>query len=328
MLRVTAATLTAALLAAAGLALGAGPAHAEVTAGHCATDTGVTLIVDFQELGGDTIVRCVEGVTPGSTGLEMFELAGLSVSGTIDDGPAFVCRINGRPDANETIAVEGQGEYREACVSTPSRLAFWGYWHAPNGGPWTFSGAGGGNREVTIGGYEGWSFSLNNSDTSNPAPRIAPSHAVATPSTEAPTPTPTPTPTPSPVEQATTAAPPPAAPATTRRPQPTATASAARPRPSTTPKPSAPPSPSPSPSAAPTSATPSPSTAPSVSPTPQATIPTMVAPSPSASAVPPAPPVQAEPADDVPMGTIIGLGTVAALCAAGGVVWWQRRGNG
>ncbi|MBB1513747.1 hypothetical protein H5399_14200 [Tessaracoccus sp. MC1627] len=52
--------------------------------------------------------------------------------------------------------------------------------------------------------------------------------------------------------------------------------------------------------------------------------------SPTASADASAPATDAEaeePASGVPTGTIIGIGVVVALAAAGGLVWWRRRGQ-
>ncbi|MFD0864880.1 hypothetical protein ACFQ06_03525, partial [Tessaracoccus lubricantis] len=176
-----AALLAAVFLALAGAWVGSPSASAAVTDGHCTTDTGVTLVVDYQELGGGRVIKCVEDVPEGTSGLRLLRLAGMTSEGTIHDGPGFVCRINGRPGLNEPIPVDGSPDYRERCVDTPPKTAFWSYWHAPNGGRWSFSQLGAGNREVIIGGYEGWSFSLNNTENSNPAPGVAPSHPVVTP---------------------------------------------------------------------------------------------------------------------------------------------------
>ncbi|AQP46090.1 hypothetical protein RPIT_08505 [Tessaracoccus flavus] len=323
------------------------PAHADASPGHCTSDSGVTVVVDFQELGGGTVVRCVDQVPAGTTGLQALRLAGFTHSGTIHDGPGFVCRIDDRPAATETLPVAGNEEYRETCVATPPKNAFWGYWHAPNGGEWTFSSFGGGARTVIPGGYEGWSFSLNRGTDSNPAPRVAPSHPVAPPATEPPAPPTTTTP-PAPAPRPTTAAPgstarppantatpasPPSSEPTTPDPAPEPARTAPIEAPSASPSPPAQPPISPSVDApSPTTADSSPSTTaatgPAASPPPPRPSPGRSVP-PGASLPPTTPAVvEAEPAAGPPLGTLIGVGAVVVLGAAGGATWWRRRGLG
>lgn len=321
----------ASLLLLAGGWLAPLPAAAAVTTGQCSTATGVTLVVDFQGLGGGRVVRCVEGVPRGTTGLGLLRLAGVSAEGTIHDGPGFVCRLNGRPGPNETLAIDGDPDYRESCIETPPSSAFWSYWHADNGGSWTYSQLGGANRQVERGGYEGWSFSLNKADGSNPPPGIKPSHEIveakpeATPSpTPKPTPKPTPTPTPKPPAPTT-------APADDSKPvaPPRTTAPGSTSRPSTTaPVTPAPPKDDPVESSAaaepePTTPTPTPT-----QPDPSAGTPTSTDPTSTADATQsPAPSVTATlpPEDGVPVGTIVGVGVVATLGLGGGLAWWRRR---
>lgn len=333
-MRGVAALLSALALASCG-AWAATPfaAAATVTDGRCSTDTGVTLVVDHQELGGGVVVKCVEDVPVGTSGLGLLRLAGFTSEGTVHDGSSFVCRVGGRPGPNETIPLSSDPGYREQCINTPPDDAFWGYWHATNGGSWTFSSYGAGSREVVPGGYEGLSFSLNNSSRSNPPPGLTPSHTVVTP-VPAPTPTPAPAPTiAKPVPAATPKATPtveplpqvekPSLPRRTERPtrpahpdpSPSPTHS-----PEATPTPTAAlPSPTPEPGAVEPSASPSGSVTdlPSVDPTPPVASPPITA----------APPVEAVVEDnEPPVGTLIGAGAVAALALGGGVVWWRRRG--
>ncbi|MCS7475460.1 flagellar hook-length control protein FliK [Umezawaea endophytica] len=131
------------------------------TPGHCPDANGVTVVVDYQELGGTTEVRCAPG--PQATGLAALENAGFAVTGTQRWGKAFVCRINGLP----TSATE-------PCVTTPPATAYWSYWHAPNGGAWTYSQQGASGRQPPLGSFEGWSFSLNHGPNDNPPPDVAP----------------------------------------------------------------------------------------------------------------------------------------------------------
>ena len=167
------------------------PAAASGGAGYCKDDTGVTVVVDFTELGGDIVVRCAPGpVKPGYSGLDALQGAGFGVSGTQRWGLAFVCRIQGRPSADESLSTDGNPDYHERCVDTPPSSAYWGYWYARNGGAWSYSNAGPKNRDAIKGGFEGWSFSLNHSAGSNPPPGVAPNRPVSTtpssPSTSGP----------------------------------------------------------------------------------------------------------------------------------------------
>ncbi|SEG76007.1 hypothetical protein SAMN04489712_111108 [Thermomonospora echinospora] len=167
MRRLVIITATAAVTASSGLL----PAQADVTrtpapartgtAGPCPTASGVTVVVDYQELGGATEVRCAPGAQP--SGLAALENAGFTVTGTQRWGKAFVCRINGKPTAAT-----------EPCIDTPPASAYWSYWHAPNGGSWTYSSLGAGSYVPPQGSWEGWSFSKNKTPTTNPPPRVTP----------------------------------------------------------------------------------------------------------------------------------------------------------
>lgn len=138
----------------------AGPTLAG-TAGFCPDASGVTVVVDFRELGGGRVVRCAPGGQ--SDGLAALRNAGFEVSGTSRWGDAFVCRINDRP-----------GTDREPCVDTPPADAYWSYWHAENGGEWTYSQLGASYRTPPEGSFEGWSFSLDRESGDSPAPGVAP----------------------------------------------------------------------------------------------------------------------------------------------------------
>lgn len=150
------------MLLALGVLMGTpAPAAAQGHAGYCPDDNGVTVVVDFQQLGGGTVVRCATG--PQTSGLAALQNAGFSVEGTLRWGLAFVCRINGKPGADT-----------EPCIDTPPASAYWAYWHAPNGGTWTYNQAGGTSRTPPPGSFEGWSFSMDNPPDGNPPPRVPP----------------------------------------------------------------------------------------------------------------------------------------------------------
>jgi hypothetical protein len=138
-----------------------GIAQTAAVAGACPGADGVTVVVDFQELGGSTIVRCATG--PQSTGLAALKDAGITITGTTRWGEAFICRIEGKPGADT-----------ESCIDTPPASAYWSYWHASNGGSWTYSQLGAAARTPPPGSFEGWSFALDRSATGAPPPRLTP----------------------------------------------------------------------------------------------------------------------------------------------------------
>ncbi|MEV5707157.1 hypothetical protein [Actinoallomurus sp. NPDC052274] len=152
--------LVGALTPSPATATGITPARAG-TAGYCPGGTGVTVVVDYQALGGATEIRCAPGAQ--ASGLAALQNAGFTVTGTQRWGLAFVCRINGKP----TSATE-------PCVDTPPASAYWSYWHASNGGTWTYSNQGASTYVPAQGSFEGWSFSTNAGPDTNPPPRVTP----------------------------------------------------------------------------------------------------------------------------------------------------------
>ncbi|SFR25635.1 hypothetical protein SAMN04488564_1092 [Lentzea waywayandensis] len=171
-----------------GLVVAPAPASAAGYDGICTGAdalSGTTIVVDFQELDGNggvaapTITRCSPNATPGTdrTGIKALQDAGITVAGTVKWGLGFVCRLNGRPSSTENIPVTGNPTYKEGCFNTPPASAYWGYWHADgSGSTWTYSSYGALNRNVVPGGFEGWSFSLNKSASTNPVPGVTPTN--------------------------------------------------------------------------------------------------------------------------------------------------------
>ena len=169
--------LTSLVLVASGLLVAAAPTqgidHSRGTPGMCPGADGVTVVVDFGALGGTPIVRCFPDGTRGS-GLDALKGAGFQVAGVQRWGESFICRIENRPSAAETLAIPGDDAYREACVDTPPASAYWSYWHAGNNCTWTYSQWGVKNRDFVPGSFEGWSFSLGVDRDESPAPRVKP----------------------------------------------------------------------------------------------------------------------------------------------------------
>ncbi|WP_209020563.1 hypothetical protein [Nocardioides sp. 1609] len=184
---------TLALVAGVVAAAAASPSYAGACTGDDAR-SGVTVVVDFQQLDGNggtaapTIVRCSPGtvaadgtVTP-RTGHQALVDAGLTPTGVDRWGDAFVCRINGRPALSETLPVRSNPRYRERCTETPPAAAYWSYWYADGGGQdWRYSEHGVLNRDVVPGGFEGWSFALDATAESNPPPRHLPVNPAVDP---------------------------------------------------------------------------------------------------------------------------------------------------
>lgn len=130
-----------------GLVLAEAPAARAWSSGACPTPTGVTVVVDFGELGGGTEIRCAAG--PQSSGIAALQNAGYSV-GFVQRNSAqglFVCRISGKP-----------GFDKATCADTPPANFSWSYWNAQRGGSWHYSNAGAGNRTPPAGSVEGWRF--------------------------------------------------------------------------------------------------------------------------------------------------------------------------
>ncbi|MFI5607374.1 hypothetical protein [Amycolatopsis sp. NPDC051903] len=151
-----------ALLLGAGLS-GAAPASATVpgkgTAGYCPDATGVTVVVDFQDLGGDTLIRCAPG--PQENGVTALQNAGLDLAGVGKYGLALICKIEGKPAD-------------QSCSAMPPESASWSFWTAANGGKWASSQVGVQSWQPPAGSFEGWSFAHDKSFQDYPPPRVAP----------------------------------------------------------------------------------------------------------------------------------------------------------
>ena len=215
LVRVLVPLLVAAGLLVPGLEPAATASTSTGTPGYCTDATGVTVVVDFQELGGGVVIRCFPHPTSSSTGLAALQGAGFTPTGTLGFGLGFICRIEGQPTMTD-----------EKCIDTPPATAYWSYWYAPNGGSWKYSDLGVSNHKVILGGFEGWSFAKDKTSATVPPPRVAPHHSITTPTpTARPTTEPAATPTTEPTSHS-TAVPTPGA-STTSAPSPASPASPA-----------------------------------------------------------------------------------------------------
>lgn len=119
---VAAAVLLAALTLAgcAPTAPEAAPEPVESAAG-CA---GVEVVVDFGVLDAPSVNECVDA----GAAADAVADAGVTTEGTVDWGNQIVCRVDGRPAADETVEVEGAEPFVEACQSMPAATAYWALW--------------------------------------------------------------------------------------------------------------------------------------------------------------------------------------------------------
>ncbi|WP_439384609.1 hypothetical protein [Amycolatopsis lexingtonensis] len=148
--------------------VGAAPASAAGTDGTCPEGGGVTVVVDFGDLGPQPLIRCAPG-TP-ANGIAALQEAGVEVAGSQKYGLAVACRIAGKP-----------GPDVESCAGMPSATAYWSYWHASAGGSWTSSQEGAQTAKPVAGGFEGWAFARPKTANDLPAPpRVAPVRQAAT----------------------------------------------------------------------------------------------------------------------------------------------------
>ncbi len=148
----------AGLAAATGVALPASPAHSA----PCSGENGVSVVVDFNSLGGGVQQVCVAG-GGGDAASSLFPAAGYPLN-YASRQPGFVCRVSGKPTT-------------DPCVNTAPAGAFWGLWWSDgDASSWTYSSLGAGALNVPDGGMVAFSYD----DVSGTAPPSAsPTHPAA-----------------------------------------------------------------------------------------------------------------------------------------------------
>lgn len=157
------ALLVAAAALAAATSTVATPAPA--SAATCSTGQGVSVVVDFHELGGGVRTACVAD-GGGQLASSLVPSAGFPLT-YAQRQPGFVCRVSGQPAS-------------DPCVNTSPADAYWGLWWSDGKtGSWSYATSGAGSLRVPDGGYV--AFSWNGSPTRS-APGVAPAvHRAATP---------------------------------------------------------------------------------------------------------------------------------------------------
>lgn len=157
------------LVAAVGLTAAAGlvvPAPAAAAA--CSSAEGVTVVVDFHELG-DGLHQVCDPDGGGDSAASLFPANGFPLD-YVQRQPGFVCRVSGEPAD-------------DPCVNTPPPDAYWGLWWSDGeSSAWTYSSEGAGSLNIPEGGSV--AFSWNGSETKTPP--------GADPATHADEPSPTP----------------------------------------------------------------------------------------------------------------------------------------
>ena len=154
MLRYAVRLAVAAFVAVAGLGV---PAAAQ--AASCSTSHGVTVVVDFHQLGGGAQAACDTGGA-GRSGAQQMGDMGYRLT-YVQRQPGFVCRVNGAPVPAD-----------DPCVNTPPGNAYWSLWWSDGtSGTWSYSAEGIGALEVPDGGYV--ALSWQGGDAKAP-PRVAP----------------------------------------------------------------------------------------------------------------------------------------------------------
>ncbi|WP_435771821.1 hypothetical protein [Nocardioides sp. SYSU DS0651] len=139
---------------AAGVVLAAAPLTAPTAAAGeavttCASDE-VTVVVDFNELGGRTRVAC--SVKAG-TAAHLFRTSGFPLTYTRAPGmQGFVCSVSGKPE-------------KGPCTQG---TAYWSLWWSDDAGEWTYATLGADQLEVPRGGYVGFAWHQGDVDAAPP----------------------------------------------------------------------------------------------------------------------------------------------------------------
>jgi prenyltransferase beta subunit len=186
-----AALATVALLATGTGAtfLASAPAARADPIERCTATTGALVAVDFGPFGGKVERGC--DATP-TTGYELLWTGGFTTTGTVHDGPAFICRIGTSGFAGGT---RFPTRATEACEVTPQASAYWSYWTAaPGQKKWKYSTYGAMARNLKPGDVDAWVFGATDIGGTSGGPRFSPDDVRAGAAGPAPDPSAPPVP--------------------------------------------------------------------------------------------------------------------------------------
>jgi len=134
--------------AAGGSASATAPAQADTSTTECA---GVNVVVDFSVLDADSITACVD-TAEATAARDVLRTAGVTTEGSVEYGDQIVCRVNGRPAADEMVEIADQDSFTESCASMPPAYAYWALWVAASpDADWSYAQEGLGTLEVKPG---------------------------------------------------------------------------------------------------------------------------------------------------------------------------------
>lgn len=153
-------------VAAAPLVPAMGPADAAAAA--CSSATGVTAVVDFNELGGGVTAGC-DGDGGGRPASEVFRDAGYQLQYSQQPGMnGFVCKVQGQPADGD-------------CAQNDQFWSLW--WSDGRSGRWVFANEGVGSLDVPDGGYVAFSWHQGSGEAAPPDANPTPHPEPAQPET-------------------------------------------------------------------------------------------------------------------------------------------------
>jgi hypothetical protein len=139
--------------------------------------------------------------------------AGFTTSGDDQDGPAFVCRIEGFPTPAQ-----------QSCARTPPTSAAWSYWHADAGqNSWSFSELGAMSTHPGPGSVDAWVYGSTVGGGQTGQPSFSPASVRATGGAPPPSAAPSPSARPAPKHRHHLVATTPPSPTATTNPSPART---------------------------------------------------------------------------------------------------------
>ncbi|MBM7519421.1 hypothetical protein [Nocardioides nitrophenolicus] len=177
-------TAAATILVAATVAL---LPQATAHAAGCAGSSGVSVVVDFNELNGGSLSAACVGNGGGKTAATLFDTAGYKLSPVTGEAGA-ICKVSGYPED-------------AGCVNMPPATAYWSLWWSDGkSGTWWYADAGAGNLTVPDGGYVAFAWHQGSGRATppdvTPTPRVAPSPTPGATKSTKPKPSTKPTPKP------------------------------------------------------------------------------------------------------------------------------------